>query len=147
MIWFLLRMSLYIRFSSTFTLKVDLMLKKADYFSNFQMGNIITTPPSVFLHFLLPQEHAEKHTDTRDELMNQHFSRVQRDGKWMIIWSYLTSFSPLTGNLSECGICQKTSKTQENQLHKEHDELRRVRSEGARTQENEFVPFREAWFI
>lgn len=63
----------------------------------------------------------------------------------MIIWSYLTPFSPLTGNLSECGICQKTSQTQENQLHKERDELRRARAEGARgTQGNEFVPFREA---
>lgn len=61
----------------------------------------------------------------------------------MIIWSYLTPFSPLTGNLSESGICQKTS--QENQLHKEHDELRRARSEGARgTQENQLIPFREA---
>lgn len=125
-------------FYRTFILKVDLTLKKkADYFSKFQMGNMITTSPSASLHFPLPQEHAEKHTDTRDELMNQRFSRIKRDGEWMIIWSYLTPFSSLTGNLSECGACQKTSQTQENQLHKEHDELRQARADGARdTQEN-----------
>lgn len=64
----------------------------------------------------------------------------------MIIWSYLTPFSPLTANLSKCAICQKTSQTQENQLHKERDELRQARSEGARTQENEFVSEPEALF-
>lgn len=39
------------------------MLKK-DYFSNFEMGNIITTSPAISFHFPLAQEHAEKHTDT-----------------------------------------------------------------------------------
>lgn len=94
---------------------------------------MITTSLAISFYFLPPEEHAEKRTGTRDELMNPCSpSYIER---WKMNDHLELFHSILSINWQFIKVRympEETSQTQEKQLHKEHDELRRARSEEVR---------------